>query len=191
MSSGNGKKTVVIIAAVTSVGAVVATSYYLLETKGYRTVLVDKLHEWKEDMMANGARRRGSSVSSSPRGKPSVAPNADGIRPVSTIVKRGYTKEDLAQFDGVKNPRILVSLKRKVYEVSPHFYGPQGHYHCFAGKEASRPLAKSQLHDKEANKYWVDCTEEELDTLDEYVAKFDSKYPVVGWFVPDQSFYDV
>lgn len=114
----------------------------------------------------------------------------DGIRPVSSLPKRGYTKEELSQFDGVKNTRIFVSLKRKVYEVAPQFYGPGAAYHIFAGKEASRCLAKSLLDGKDANKNWVDCTEEELETLDEYVEKFESKYPVVGWFIPDSSFYE-
>lgn len=114
-----------------------------------------------------------------------------GIRPVSSLPKRGYTKEELIQFDGVKNPHIFVSLKRKVYEVAPQFYGPGGPYHIFAGKEASRCLGKSQLDGKDVNKYWVDCTEEELETLDDYVETFESKYPVVGWFIPDQTFYDV
>uniref|UniRef100_A0A0A9XA70 Putative steroid-binding protein 3 n=1 Tax=Lygus hesperus TaxID=30085 RepID=A0A0A9XA70_LYGHE len=113
------------------------------------------------------------------------------IRPVEPIVQRGYTKEELAMYDGIHNQHILVSLKRKVYEVGHQFYGAGEDYHVFAGKDVSRCMAKATLAESEMNKDWINCTEEELQRLEEYVRRFDSKYPVVGWFLPDNTFYQV
>ncbi|CAD2214900.1 hypothetical protein AGDE_12743 [Angomonas deanei] len=159
--------------SVSALAALLSLAYYLLEVKGYKKNVRRALTSGDEGGKRGHTHKKGT------------------IRPVARQQQKGYTKEDLAQYDGVQNPQILISLKRKVYEVDPHFYGPGQHYHCFAGREASRPLAKSQLNDAEANKYWVDCTDEELETLDEYVELFDSKYPVVGWFIPSEDFFNV
>lgn len=113
----------------------------------------------------------------------------NGIRPVVAVNQRGFTPEELRKYNGIDNEKVYVSLKRRVYEVAPHFYGPGHDYHVFAGQEASRALAKSDLTGKELNKYWVDCTEEELEQLETYVDTFESKYPVVGWYIPDASFF--
>lgn len=116
---------------------------------------------------------------------------SDSIRPVSIITQRGYTKEELSKYDGEHNSRILVSVKRKVYEVGHHFYGPGQSYHVFAGKEISRSLAMNKITDEESNKYWANCSEEELNRLEEWAKKFESKYPIAGWFIPDNSFYHI
>ncbi|KAG5468350.1 hypothetical protein LSCM1_02330 [Leishmania martiniquensis] len=175
--SSDSKQRIVVLAVV-SAAAATASVIYFLTKKGYTKKL---------SMIGH---RIGVSVQkhmSSPAGE---VPGS-GIRPVTSIVKKGYTREQLSQYDGVKNERIFISVKMKVYEVAPHFYGPGQHYHVFAGTEASRALAKSDLTGKYLNQYWVNCSEEELEVLEEYVEKFNSKYPVVGWYVPDDQFYKV
>lgn len=179
LSKKNVKNTAV-VAAATAVTAFGVTCFYYLQVKGYKSHVALLLKKW----------RNAVTDKLDPKGAAERKKKA-GIRPVATVPQRGFTKEELAEYDGVKNEKIYMSVKLKVYEVAPHFYGPGQHYHVFAAKESSRPLAKSVLNNDEANKTWEGCTPEELETLEEYVTKFDEKYPVVGWFIPDQSFYEV
>eukprot|EP01012_Entosiphon_sulcatum_P010596 TRINITY_DN16233_c0_g1_i2.p1 TRINITY_DN16233_c0_g1~~TRINITY_DN16233_c0_g1_i2.p1 ORF type:complete len:135 (+),score=22.94 TRINITY_DN16233_c0_g1_i2:31-435(+) len=97
---------------------------------------------------------------------------------------RGFTAEELAEFNGTNDRPIYLSLKNVVYSVSPDFYGPGKAYHAFAGKESTIPLAKSvKVTDEECNQSWYDLSAEDLKTADEWEAKYRKKYPVVGWFV--------
>ncbi|KAG5494035.1 hypothetical protein JKF63_01869 [Porcisia hertigi] len=166
-----------VVVAVAAAAAATVSVFYLS-----RTGCIKKLSLFGHKIGVALSKRTSSLAGEAPRG---------GIRPVSSIVKKGYTREQLSQYDGVKNERIFMSVKMKVYEVAPHYYGPGQHYHVFAGTEASRALAKADLTGKYLNQYWVNCTEEELDVLEEYVEKFNSKYPIVGWYVPDDQFYKV
>ncbi|KAH9577209.1 Cytochrome b5-like heme/steroid binding domain [Trypanosoma melophagium] len=112
------------------------------------------------------------------------------IRSVKSIERHPFKKEDLLEYDGVKKDSIYVSVKLVVYEVAPQFYGPGQPYHLYAGREISRSLAKSDLTGKELDKDWAPGTsEEELQQLEQWVAKLKSKYPVVGWYVPEEEFY--
>ncbi|AYU82647.1 Heme/Steroid binding domain containing protein [Leishmania donovani] len=175
--SSDGKQQLLVVAAVTAAAATMSM-FYLWRNKDFAKNLGMLGHK-----IGAAVRKRTSSSAGEAPGS--------GIRPVSGIVKKGYTREQLSQYDGVKNERIFMSVKMKVYEVAPHFYGPGQHYHVFAGTEASRALAKADLTGKYLNQYWVNCSEEELEVLEEYVEKFNSKYPIVGWYVPDDQFYKV
>ncbi|SCU68072.1 cytochrome b5-like Heme/Steroid binding domain containing protein, putative [Trypanosoma equiperdum] len=109
-----------------------------------------------------------------------------GIRPVKPIVQRSFTADELQEYDGVRKSDVYVSVKGVVYEVAPQFYGPGQPYHIYAGREISRCLAKSDLTGDEINKDWrPGSTEEELQQLEGWVKKFESRYPVVGWFIWD------
>lgn len=178
MALDNKQRT--IAATVVSAVAAAASLYYLLYKKGAGA-----------SRAGDGANGKAASATHKHASGAGGEASGAGIRPVSSIVKKGYTREQLAQYDGVKNERIFMSVKMKVYEVAPHFYGPGQHYHVFAGTEASRALAKADLTGKYLNQYWVNCSEEELEVLEEYVEKFNSKYPIVGWYVPDDQFYKV
>ncbi|AIN97771.1 hypothetical protein LPMP_202750 [Leishmania panamensis] len=175
--SSESKQRMIVVAVVSAV-AVTASIFYLSSKRGYTTKLGMLGHQIGVALQKHKLSSTGEAPGS-------------GIRPVSSIVKKGYTREQLSQYDGVKNERIFMSVKMKVYEVAPHFYGPGQHYHVFAGTEASRALAKADLTGKYLNQYWVNCSEEELEVLEEYVEKFNSKYPIVGWYVPDDQFYKV
>ncbi|RNF18743.1 uncharacterized protein Tco025E_04485 [Trypanosoma conorhini] len=112
------------------------------------------------------------------------------IRPVPALRRRGFTREELGEYDGARKSDIYMSVKGVVYEVAPQLYGPGQPYHVYAGHEVSRCLAKSDLTGQEANKDWTHgCSKEEMEALDWWANKFNSKYPVVGWFVPDEDFY--
>ena len=63
------------------------------------------------------------------------------------IVFTYYTPVELAEFDGVKNKRILMGIRGRVYDVTggAQFYGPGGPYGNFAGRDASRGLSKGSF----------------------------------------------
>lgn len=60
------------------------------------------------------------------------------------IVLRDFTIEQLRGFAGDDQAAIYISLKGNVYDVTSakDLYGPGQTYHCMAGREATRALAK-------------------------------------------------
>jgi predicted heme/steroid binding protein len=107
------------------------------------------------------------------------------ITPLVPVEPRGYTLEELATFNGCQGGPIFVGLEGVVFQVAPQFYGPGEAYHMFAGREATRALAKSQLDTDLLNvvDWAAGLTECEKKTLQEWVERFKQKYPVVGWVV--------
>ena len=53
-------------------------------------------------------------------------------------------------------------------------------YHIFAGKECSRALAKMSLSDEDCNDKLDDLSKRQVEVLQEWEAKFEEKYKVVG-----------
>lgn len=58
-----------------------------------------------------------------------------------------------------------------------------GPYNCFAGIDCSRALAKVSLDEKDLNADCADLFASERDVLNDWVAKFEAKYPCVGRLV--------
>lgn len=120
--------------------------------------------------------------------KKKTSPSAPGA-PAGEMKK--FTAKDLAAFCGENGKPIYVSVKNKVYDCTSGaaFYGPGKAYSVFAGREASRCLGKMLISEEEANANWDDLTPEHMQTLNEWDAKFESKYPIVGTFEPDDEFF--
>ena len=115
---------------------------------------------------------------------------------VEPIVLRDFTIEQLREYDGgdeeidEKSQKrddlipIYVAMKGKVYDVSSSraMYGKGSGYHCFAGREATRAMAKFSFEEADLADPYRDSDFGlfEKNTLDEWIMKFDFKYPIVG-----------
>lgn len=108
------------------------------------------------------------------------------------------THEKLAHYNGSHeiepdrvNSPVYLCLKSVVYDVSYggfELYGPDGPYHLFAGKDASRALAKMSFQVEDVESWELsDLSEQQLKTLDEWIQKFEKvkKYPLVGSMSPN------
>lgn len=104
------------------------------------------------------------------------------------IVLRDYTIEQLREYDGKTNPKIFIALKGDVYNVTnaSNLYGPEGSYNCFAGRDASRAMAKLSFEEQELNNPRIDDLGPfDRDALEQWVEKFKyiKQYPIVGKLV--------
>ena len=106
--------------------------------------------------------------------------------------KTEWTLEEMVKANNSETPEgyatapIYVAAKGKVYDMSfggVTFYGPGGPYSKFAGRDASRALAKMSLDEADLDNPRIDdLTEKEIKILDDWVKKFEQAkgYPVVG-----------
>lgn len=93
---------------------------------------------------------------------------------------------DLAKCDGLRSDKIYVAIKGTVFDVTRNAasYGPGKGYHIFAGKDASRALAKSSLKSEDASPDYADLGEKERKTLDDWYRFFSLRYNIVGKVIP-------
>ncbi|KAF5743546.1 membrane steroid-binding protein 2-like [Tripterygium wilfordii] len=111
------------------------------------------------------------------------------MEPLPPPVQLGeVTEEELKQYDGSdpKNP-LLMAIKGQIYDVSQSrmFYGPGGPYALFAGKDASRALAKMSFEDADLTGDISGLGPFELEALQDWEYKFMSKYVKVGTIKKD------
>jgi len=93
------------------------------------------------------------------------------------------TAEELKAYDGTDPEKpLLMAIKAQIYDVSQSrmFYGPGGPYALFAGKDASRALAKMSFEEKDLTGDISGLGPFELDALQDWEYKFMSKYVKVG-----------
>ncbi|WWD09567.1 hypothetical protein V865_007695 [Kwoniella europaea PYCC6329] len=120
------------------------------------------------------------------------------------ICHRKYTAKELLEYDGTKSsPRILLAIlrigsdgkwgERTVFDVTAGktFYGPDGVYGNFAGRDASRGMAKQSFEldmltpvDQPLDKL-SDLTQAEIDNMRGWHEHFERKYIVCGELVED------
>ncbi|KAF9950182.1 hypothetical protein BGZ72_008128 [Mortierella alpina] len=126
----------------------------------------------------------------------SAAPPPAAPRPrLPTLVFKEYTPKELAQFDGrTEDTRILMAIQGKVFDVTRgrNFYGPDGPYGNFAGRDASRGLAKNSFDksmltslDAPIDKL-EDLNDEEKESLSDWAGHFEGKYQLVGKLIENK-----
>ncbi|VVT51531.1 uncharacterized protein SAPINGB_P003127 [Magnusiomyces paraingens] len=102
------------------------------------------------------------------------------------------TPKEISVYDGSsKGKPLLMAVKGDVFDVSrgASFYGPEGPYHNFAGRDASRGLAKNSFEEDvltpldEPIDALTDLDEEERKTLDDWYNMFKGKYTHIGFLV--------
>jgi membrane-associated progesterone receptor component len=107
-------------------------------------------------------------------------------RPLPRGEERDYTLDELRAFDG-RDPEkpILFAVQGKVFDVTRgrDFYGPDGPYGLFAGKDCTRALAKMSFDPDECVGDTSGLDAYELEKLEEWVLNFEAKYPVLGALV--------
>jgi len=109
-----------------------------------------------------------------------------------SLLWRDYNPRDLALCDGRDGGPIRLAIRGNVYDVSAagrRFYGPDGPYSNFGGRDATRGLAKQSFDDDMLAPIdgpidpVDDLTPSELDNLRDWEASFAAKYIRVGRLV--------
>ncbi|KAM0949457.1 putative cytochrome b5-like heme/steroid binding domain-containing protein [Dioscorea sansibarensis] len=109
---------------------------------------------------------------------------SDESEPLPPPVQLGeITEEELRVYDGSDSKKpLLMAIKGQIYDVtqSRMFYGPGGPYALFAGKDASRALAKMSFEEQDLTGDISGLGPFELEALQDWEYKFMSKYVKVG-----------
>lgn len=103
--------------------------------------------------------------------------------PLPKAERRDYTLEELKGFDGSDPERpILLAVQGRVFDVTRGraFYGPEGMYGVFAGKDCTRALAKFSTNPDDCTGDMTDLTPAELEKLEDWLDTFSTKYDELG-----------
>nr|CDS20257.1 membrane associated progesterone receptor [Echinococcus granulosus] len=101
--------------------------------------------------------------------------------------KRDFTIQELSQFNGSgPDGRILIAVNGNVFDVTNNgkeFYGKDGPYAIFAGRDASRSLTMFTTDIPPCNEEYddlSDLTSDQMKSLKEWELQFRERYPLVG-----------
>eukprot|EP00048_Salpingoeca_helianthica_P016602 m.233212 g.233212 ORF g.233212 m.233212 type:complete len:137 (-) comp19020_c0_seq1:74-484(-) len=109
---------------------------------------------------------------------------------------RDFTLSELRKYDGT-NPieeldgikAIYLAVNFVVFDVTAGkaFYGPGGGYNCFAGRDASRGLAKMEFVTRDGWDELLDLAPDERQSMLSWEERFRDKYIVRGTLVKEES----
>ncbi|KAF8245264.1 cytochrome b5 [Wilcoxina mikolae CBS 423.85] len=113
----------------------------------------------------------------------------------SPIVFKTFTPKTLRPYNGIENSQVYLGVQGKVFDVTAgkSFYGPGGPYSNFAGRDASRGLAKNSFDQDMLTDFdkpldlLDDLNDEEKGSLRDWAAHFEGKYLLVGRLVNEGS----
>ncbi|KAE9402910.1 cytochrome b5 [Gymnopus androsaceus JB14] len=112
-----------------------------------------------------------------------------------TVLFKVYTAKTLEPFSGKDNGRILLAINGIVFDVTAgrNFYGPNGMYGNFAGRDASRGMAKQSFDiemltpvDQPLDKL-TDLQPDEIENMKGWIEHFSNKYIVCGKLVENDA----
>jgi len=105
---------------------------------------------------------------------------------------RVFTPEELRVANGVDSKNLYLALFGRVYDVSAghDYYGPDGGYHIFSGRDAPVPFITGVFTEEEAAKSWTALETKQHGGLLSWVEFYENeeKYPFLG--VVRGDFYD-
>jgi membrane-associated progesterone receptor component len=113
-------------------------------------------------------------------------------QPAPPTVFRDFTPPQLQPYNGTNNQPIYFAVRGRVFDVSSgrNFYGPNGPYANFAGRDASRGLACGSFDPSMLTEdlqgpldTLEDLTPDQLEALRGWEERFLEKYLVVGKLV--------
>ncbi|KAJ3288297.1 hypothetical protein HK104_008246 [Borealophlyctis nickersoniae] len=112
----------------------------------------------------------------------------------AVVELREYTPKELSHFDGKDDKPIYMAVNGRVYDVTRGrgFYGPGGMYGNFAGRDASRGLAKNSFDESMLTDVngpidtLADLDDEEWGSLREWAGFFQGKYSHIGFLVENK-----
>ena len=116
-----------------------------------------------------------------------LRPASDTSAPAAPL--REFTLAELAQYNGADPALpIYVSFDGSVHDVSsaPQFYGPQGSYKFFSGRDATRAYLTGCFEPDCLIPDLTDLTEAELATKENFESIYEEKYPRVGILKPEE-----
>ncbi|KAH6904997.1 cytochrome b5-like heme/steroid binding domain-containing protein [Coprinopsis sp. MPI-PUGE-AT-0042] len=112
-----------------------------------------------------------------------------------TVLFQTYTPKTLEKYSGRDGDRILLAINGIVFDVSAgkSFYGPNGMYGNFAGRDASRGMAKQSFDldmltpvDQPLDKL-DDLKPSEIENMKGWIEHFSNKYIVCGKLVENDA----
>lgn len=111
-------------------------------------------------------------------------PSTPPLPPLPRMKKKDMTLTELKKYDGSDpDGRVCVAVLGKIYDVTKgkRFYGPDGPYAGFAGRDASRGLATFSV-EAITDEYddLLDLKASEIEQVREWELQFSEKYDLVG-----------
>ena len=104
-----------------------------------------------------------------------------------------FTPPQLKPYNGEGGYPVFLAVRGRIFDVSPgrNFYGPGGPYANFAGRDASRGLAKGSFEEEMLTDdlhgpldRLEDLGGDEIEALKGWEERFSEKYLIVGKLVP-------
>ncbi|XP_017002574.2 membrane-associated progesterone receptor component 1 [Drosophila takahashii] len=100
-------------------------------------------------------------------------------------LRKDFTVTELREYDGTREDgRILVAINFHIYDVSRsvHYYGRDGVYPNYAGRDISRNLINFSVDFSQSEAFddLSDLSISQMNTLREWDQQYSEKYPLVG-----------
>jgi membrane-associated progesterone receptor component len=120
---------------------------------------------------------------------PSGAAPAESFKYPPPLPKHNMTLKELSNYDGkADDGRVCVAILGKVFDCTKgrRFYGPEGPYCTFAGRDATRALATFEVNAvKEEWDDHSDLTPTQMSSVQEWEMQFGERYDLVGKLVKE------